>query len=117
MTLTCAQRAGTVLRRLWVRLPRLYLTVAVRTPGGRTWWIPVPLFLVEDLAGWLSVAGPWLLRRTGRLAGGGAGRAAAHLLAELPRLVRTFRSQPPIILAEIGDPGHQGRFGLRVLLI
>lgn len=111
------QRLSAVLRRWWARVPRLYLAVAIRTRSGRTWWIPVPLFVVEDLVGWLSVAGPWLLRRSGRFRTSGAGMAAARLLSDLPRVIRAFRAQPPMMLAEIGGSGDGGGFGLRVLLI
>ncbi|HEX6988224.1 MAG TPA: hypothetical protein VF282_02045, partial [Bacillota bacterium] len=110
-------RLSRLLRRWWARLPRLYLAVGIRIRSGRTWWLPVPLFLVEDLTGTLAVAGGWLLRRHPRLRTSGLGLAAARVLPELPRIVRVFRAQPPMVLAEISGSPEGGRPGLRVLLL
>lgn len=112
-----ASRLNDLLRRWWARLPRLYLAIGIRTGGGRTWWIPVPLFLIEDLTGTLSVTGRWLLRRHPRLRSTGFGLAAARLLPELPRLIRAFRAQPPMVLAEINGADDTSQRGLRVMLI
>ena len=109
--------AKTLVRRVVAGLPRQYLAVGIRTGSGRTWWIPIPLFLLEELAGIAAFAGRWLIVRHPRLRRTRAGQVVARILPGLPRYIRMFRAQPPMVLVDVRGADGEGRTGLRVVLI